>query len=296
MLRNVHRLLKTKATWETKLVLDPRARSVLCWWVESTSAWNGKAILPSSVDGQLVTDASHIGWGGHFGEEVTCGTWDHHMSRQHSNVRELTAVLLSIKAMLPLLRNKTIQILSDNITTVAYVNHMGGPMSQLVEISKSIWKIALEHNISITARHLSGKSNTRADELSRLRDKHEWMLSRPMFRLLDSVWGPHTIDRFASAVTTQLPKYNARYWDPNGMRIDALAQTDWKEENNFVNPPIRFMDKVLQIIQDQKAHATIVAPFWPAQIWYPTLRRLSISPPIRIYKQAIVQITAVASN
>ena len=287
MLRNVHRLLRTKVTWETKLVLDTEARADLRWWIESMSAWNGKAILPSSVDGQLVTDASHIGWGGHFGEEVAYGTWNYHMSRQHSNVRELTAVLLCIKAMLPLLKDKTIQVLSDNITTVAYINHMGGPMDQLVQISKLIWKIALENNITILARHLAGKSNTRADELSRRHDKHEWMLSPAMFQLLDSVWGPHTIDRFASALTTQLPKYNSRFWDPNGMRIDAMAQTDWNAENNFVNPPIRFLGKILQIVQEQKAHATIVAPWWPAQAWFQTLRSLSISPPIRIYKRAI---------
>ena len=89
---------------------------------------NGKVILPSEIHGQLVTDASQTGWGGHYGTEITQGFWDPTMSQKHSNVRELMAVLLSIRAFQVLIKNKTIQILSDNITTVAYINHMGGPI------------------------------------------------------------------------------------------------------------------------------------------------------------------------
>ncbi|XP_066982817.1 uncharacterized protein [Macrobrachium rosenbergii] len=211
------------------------------------TSWNGKRLLPSSVAGQLVTDASHIGWGCHYGDQATYSTWDAHMSHQHSNVRELVAVLLSLKALLPLLKSKSIQILSDNVTTVAYINQMGGPIGNLTDISKQIWKIALEDNITLHARYLVER-RIREPTNSRMEDKYEWMLSRPMFHLLDSVWGPHTVDRFASALTTQLPTYNSRYWDPNGMRVDALAQSDWHLENNFINPPIRLLDRVLHLI------------------------------------------------
>ena len=90
------------------------------------------------------------------------------------------------------------------------------------------------------------------------------MLSRPLFLYLDAVWGPHSIDRFAYAASSQLPIYNSRFLDPNGMKVDALAQKDWSVENNFVNPPIRLLDKVLDVVRQQKAHATIIAPWWPA--------------------------------
>ena len=288
MLRNVYKLIKSKITWESKLVLNANARNDLLWWYNSLERWNGKVILPSEIDGQLVTDASQIGWGGHYSKEIAQGFWDIEMSQKHSNIRELMAVLLSIRAFRSHIENKTIQILSDNVTTVAYINHMGGPMEELTDIAKLIWAEAVQYNITIVARHLSGKLNTLADGLSRAVDKHEWMLARPLFLYLDEVWGPHTIDRFASAASSQLPIYNSRFQDPNGMNVDALAQKDWCQENNFVNPPIRLLDKVLGIIQQQGAHATVIAPWWPAQTWFKTLNSMSICPPIRVFQRATI--------
>ena len=46
------------------------------WWYNSLERWNGKVILPSEIDGQLVTDASQIGWGGHYGKEIAQGFLD----------------------------------------------------------------------------------------------------------------------------------------------------------------------------------------------------------------------------
>ena len=59
---------------------------------------------------------------------------------------------------------------------MAYINHMGGSVIELAEIAKLIWAEAIMNNITIVARHLSGKQNVQADMLSRMVDKHEWML------------------------------------------------------------------------------------------------------------------------
>ena len=173
MLRNVYKLIKLKQNWETKLELTACAIKDLLWWLNSLETWNGKTIIPSKIDGQLVTDASQLGWGGHLGEHITQGFWDQTMSQKHSNIRELMAVLLSLRAFAPHIRNKTISVLSDNITSVAYINHMGGPMEELTDIAKLIWAEAIQNNITIVAKHLSGKLNTQADGLSRAIDKHE---------------------------------------------------------------------------------------------------------------------------
>ena len=265
-------------------------REDLEWWCSSMQRWNGRAVLPQPVQAQLVTDASHVGWGAHLQHHTTQGFWDSHMSNKHSNVREMVAVLLAMKAFRPFIAHKSVQVLSDNITTVAYINHMGGPIKELTNIAKQIWLQAFQYQTTITAKHLSGVLNVQADDLSRQTDKFEWMLSKPTFKMLDSMWGPHTVDRFASALSTQLPRYNSRYLDPNGMPVDALAQIDWAEENNFVNPPMRLLDRVLQIIAAQGAHATVIAPWWPAQTWFARLRAMAITTPVRIYKRAIVQL------
>ena len=55
-----------------------------------------------------------------------------------------------------------------------------------------------------------------------------------------------------------------------------------REHNNYVNPPFCLMSKVLDVIIAQHAHATIIAPKWPGQIWYPVLQKICVSPPIKI--------------
>ena len=174
------------------------------------------------------------------------------------------------------------QLLTDNTTTVAYVNNMGGPSSQLTDLAERIWSVALDNGIQLVAKHLAGEVNVWADRLSRLPIQYEWKLNPAMFHLLDNTWGPHTVDRFASFSTAQLPRYNSRFYDPATSGIDALAQQDWGQENNFVNPPFRMLSSVLQVIQRQEAYATVIAPLWPGQPWFQQLRQLSIAPPFRL--------------
>ena len=57
--------------------------------------------------------------------------------------------------------------------------------------------------------------------------------------MIDKIWGPHTVDRFADYRNTHLEKYNRYMYDPFSSGVDALAQTDWGFENNYVNAPFR---------------------------------------------------------
>jgi hypothetical protein len=53
--------------------------------------------------------------------------------------------------------------------------------------------------------------NMVADELSRrTMDCDDWQLDPYWFRHLDSIWGPHTIDRFADDANCQLPVFNSK--------------------------------------------------------------------------------------
>eukprot|EP00873_Tetraselmis_striata_P037896 jgi/Tetstr1/458160/TSEL_044651.t1 len=49
-------------------------------------------------------------------------------------------------------------------------------------------------------------------------------------------FGPHSIDRFASALKTLLPRYNAALLDPKCEAADSLhlPDADWRRENNWV--------------------------------------------------------------
>jgi hypothetical protein len=79
----------------------------------------------------------------------------------------------------------------------------------------------------------------RAGTLSRELDTEDLQLNLRIFEHLQHRWGPHTIDRFASMLNAQLPRFNARWRDPLCENIDCLHMSDAasRRENNYCNPP-----------------------------------------------------------
>jgi hypothetical protein len=68
-----------------------------------------------------------------------------------------------------------------------------------------------------------------ANTLSRELDTEDWQLNPRLFAHLQSLWGPHTIDRFASMQNTQLPSsLNARWRDRQCEDVDCLRLPDVK--------------------------------------------------------------------
>lgn len=281
-LRKAYRLLGTKQSWSDSLSLSEDVIQELEWWLNSVNYWNSKEICTESIQAQVITDASHLGWGAVYNGNIASGDWNRRVSCLSSNEREMLAILMAIKAFASRLSGLTVQILTDNISAMAYINHQGGPSPRLSELAVAIWAEAIEHGITLRCAHIAGKLNSAADSLSRTPDKHNWMLHPRVFRYLDTLFGKHTVDRFANCVNTQLPRFNSRYWEPLSEGVDALAQDNWGSENNYVNAPFCLIPRVLDIVQVQQAYATIIAPIWKAQPWFKRLQQMSIAPPLRV--------------
>jgi hypothetical protein len=94
---------------------------------------------------------------------------------------------------------------------------------------------------------------------------------------MDTQFGPHTIDRFASALNTLLPRYNANWLDPSCEAMDALHLTDsaWQAKNNWRNPPWPMLPDFAQKLQQSGAAATVVAPRWQRKAWHHALTELA---------------------
>ena len=289
LLRNVYRLLKTKCSWKDMLTLDIPTTEDLIWWLEALDSWNGRAFknyTPEMI--QISTDASGTGWGGTLlgSPHKAQGHWDRITRHLHSNAKEMLAVLLTLKSFVPLVKNNSVQILSDSITTCAYINFQGGSTRCLDIIARNIWILAIKNNINIQAKFLAGRMNSEADRLSRYPAQYEWYIHPALFNYIDSLFGPHSVDRFASILTRQTSRYNSLFWDPETEGIDALHQSNWRQEMNFVNPPFRLLPKVLQHITQSKAEATVIAPYWPAAIWHQKLVKMAVTHPLKLPKAA----------
>ena len=242
--------------------------------------------MPKSIDLQIETDASSWGWGAVTEDLQAAERWTRDVSLQHSNFRELLAVYCALLTFKDRIKGKYVQILSDNVTTVAYINHMGGPTKRLSDLMSTIWSFVHSIGVTLTSKHLAGVRNVRVDRLSRIVSPCDWQLSRRVFCHLDSLWGPHTVDRFASSHNTQLQRFNSMYAEPQTEAVDALAQQNWGEEMNFVNAPFWMIPKILRVVKSQQAEATIIPPVRKSQPWYRTLKKMSLTSRFRIKNAA----------
>ena len=103
-------------------------------------SWNGAPLGPlPEATMQMATDTSHFGWGAVLNGQYAHGQWTPKMSQQHSNLHELEAVHRALQNVHGQLQDGVVQILTDNVTTVAYLNNPGGLSQEFNDIVKQIW-------------------------------------------------------------------------------------------------------------------------------------------------------------
>ena len=91
-----------------------------------------------------------------------------------------------------------------------------------------------------------------------------------LFQWLDRIWGPHTIDRFASPRNTQLDRFNSTFYSPGAKAVDAFT-CSWAEDNNWWVPPVHLVPRVIRHVQNTKSQGTLVIPKWLSSPFWPLL-------------------------
>eukprot|EP00873_Tetraselmis_striata_P014900 jgi/Tetstr1/435164/TSEL_002620.t1 len=110
-------------------------------------------------------------------------------------------------------------------------------------------------------------------------DRDDWQLDPLPFADLESRFGPHSIDRFASALNTLLPRYNAAWLDPTCEAVDSLhlPDADWRRENNWCNALWPLLpDPPMEKLRHSDAAATVVAPRWKGKAWHQALTEMAV--------------------
>ena len=274
--------LNTLQSYDAIIPLDSLAKEELVWWRDHLQAWNGKALFQRSVDLVIETDASRKGWGAYCEGVSTGGAWCSNEQRLHINSLELLAGSFAIKTFCKNRVVAHVKLLMDNVSAVAYINKMGGTHSQtLANLAIDLWNWCLDHKIQVSAEHLPGVLNLRADRESRVTtDSSDWKLNPAFFEILVQKWGPLQVDLFASRLTFQLPQFVSWKPDPHAIATDAFLM-NWGDIRGYAFPPFALIGRCLQQVMTQNVdHLVLVAPVWPAQPWYPVLLHLAVDKPL----------------
>ena len=159
------------------------------WWLSSVNNWNCRALQAVSPSLELETDASQTEWGAYCQGGLIGSRWSQEERRLHIKEQELLAALFALKAFLKHVRNTSVLLKSDSVTTMAYINRLGGTTScTLREISKELWAWCLPRGIVLQAQHLPGRLNINADFMSRhLQHRTDWMLNPAIFKIINQL-------------------------------------------------------------------------------------------------------------
>jgi len=274
-LRSLHDCLSTQRSWSSRVKLSHQALQDLQWWKSLPARWNGRSIWRSPATASLHTDASKTGWGGVVDSLLPAhGFWRQRQRRCHITLLELKAVRFTVEAFIAELRGKTVLHWCDNQAVIQVLTNVTSRSPELMKELRKLWRLLDLEDITLRTRYIRSAANVWADRLSRRENQDDWMLGWKYFEALETLYGPHTVERFATPNNTHLVRYNSEFHAPGSEGVNALAQS-WLLENNFVNPPWFLLDKVAQKLREEGGTATVVAPYWPGETWWAPLQDMA---------------------
>ena len=140
----------------------------------------------------------------------------------------------------------------------------GSKKEDLQKLVVWIFDIAGKHNFGIRATWIPRELNERSDFNSHLNEynHYDFSLKTEIFSIVEKQFGPHTVDRFASDISAQLPCYNTKFFSPRATGLDAFA-LDWGNgENNYAFPPPSMVGQVLPYARQRRFSLTLIYLEW----------------------------------
>lgn len=236
-------------------------------------------LRPASLD--LFVDASNTGWGAVLPdladspESVARGHWSLAEQCMHINQLEMRAVRLALLSFEPVLRDRVVRLHEDNTVTQAVLGRFASRSATLMPEYRALWAVLDSLHIQLQVVRVASEHNL-ADAASRFIDRSDYKLHPSVFAFLDCLWGPHTVDLFASDTNTQLPVFYSLHRCPGTSGVNAFLQP-WRGHNAYANPPFStsVLLQVVQKVREEQAAVTLVVPCWPSQPWFHELMLLA---------------------
>ena len=158
-----------------RIRLSSNAKQDLRIWLLFLQSFNGVTLyreqlfLSPSVQ-KIFTDASKtLGLGAVFGNKWFSIPWPSQWwTQQNITLLELVPIVQALEIWGPLLRNKCVQLNTDNQALTHVINTQSSKETLVRILVRKLVLLALKFNVLVRAVHLPGKLNSLSDALSRL--------------------------------------------------------------------------------------------------------------------------------
>ena len=263
--------INSSLSWNSYIKLSESSLEQLVFWRNNFQLVNVKHFtLDESCQQIVFSDASGTGYGGYIVETpITHGMWLDSEKGNSSSWKELTAVKQVLLSVIHILSGKRIKWFTDNQNVVSIVSK-GSTKTVPQELALDIFSACLKFNVNIDMVWKPRSENDKADYLSIICDHDDGGISDIIFELVESLWGPHEVDWFASDHNYKLVIFYSRFWNVYSTGIDAFT-VDWHGANGLFVPPIFLITRILKYMKQCSAVGTLIVPCWQSASFWPML-------------------------
>lgn len=188
---------------------------------------------------------------------------------------EMRAVKYALLSFRHVVRDRVVKLFEDNTVTQSVLGRFASRSPVLMREYRSLWALLDSLHVHLHVVRVASAHNL-ADAPSRLIDRSDYQLDPLVFHWLDKLWGPHTIDLFASDTNAQLPAFYSLHRCPGSLGVDAFLQS-WRGHNAWAHPPFTapILLQLVQKVREERSDVTVLVPAWPAQPWFHELMLLA---------------------
>ena len=272
--------------WDVTLPLPFRARDEVKWWVHNLAIikprkFNSFLRKPSFRLTADASDSAQAAWldmrpGGACRIPVR-REFDVMEQSKGSMHRELIGYRDTLKWLIRSydVRGHVILLIGDALSAV-FAYRKGGTQQMdesgelpILELVLEMYELLWVHKAELILYWRPRRFLHRADSLSKVVDRHDFSISKVNFNRLERMFGPFSVDAFASASNTTVPRYFSQYNDVQSVGWDAFAQ-DWSSERLYILPPFTrsCFGRILDKIQRDRASGILVIPVWIKDSWF----------------------------
>ena len=203
-----------------------------------------------------------------------CGSFSLEQSMRSSTWRELYGTGKLLETFGPILSGITVPVYLDSQVSVmvlggslpTYPNKVfgGSKKEDLQQLVSWIFDLAEKYDFGVHPLWVPRALNERSDYNSHLNEHnhYDYCLKLEVFQQVESLFGPHTIDRFDSDTSAQLIRYNTQYFSPHAEGLDAFTINWGMGDNNYVFPPPLMVGRAIQHAQRCRAIITLIYMEW----------------------------------
>ena len=272
--RKMYSFIDNSPTWDTPHTISSGVTDEIQFWTSNLYHVNGYKIKDRhSITKVVYTDASDHSYGGYIvqrlGNTIAHGSFSIDEIDASSTYRELLAVKYVIQSFPQKLQHQTVLWHSDNFNVSTIINK-GSPKDHLQDLALDIFCLSLRHDIKLISKWIPREENEEADSISKYVDSDNWGVDIETFDFIENEFGKLTIDRFANAENTKLPRFNSRFFCPAVETVNAFT-ANWQGEFNWLCPPINLIADTLKHARICRCTGVLLVPEWPSSYFWPLL-------------------------